>query len=229
MSSTLLLAIIITLASFNAQAQKKKFLKREVALISYNITIGETYIQKFAPYEGDFSPNKNTELSPLKSQLYITSWEMIKQALESQTGMYILPIDAYGNKFSYNNYGFPNTAASKAIKKGESKYYLKFDISIKPEDSQVHSILTAKPDSLALGPNQIQPILKIDVVIFPNNGIIPVCKTSVETKSATALEVNSALFDGLANDKYTQEPICLYGLLETTVAKLVGSIFANLK
>lgn len=225
------IAALLLIQSTDANAQRKKFYKREVALISYNLDIDEGYKQKFESFAGEFRQLKNNELSPIANQIYYSTWDLIKQTLESQTGMFILPIDAYGKKFSYNDYGFPNTSASKAINKGESKYYLKIDLSIKPELETIQTTVLSKPDStkVALGPNQIQPIVKIEITIFSDKGIIPVCKTSVETKSLTAIEVNSALFDGFSNEKYTNSPINIYGLFQNTLAKLVGSIFENIK
>lgn len=223
-------AVVLTLATITASAQSRRFLRREVALISYDLNVDQEYLHQFQPLEGQFHQPQNNKLNPILNTLYNITWEQIKKVLETQTGMYILPIDAYGKKFSYNHYGYPNTLASKAIKKGESKYYLKFDISLKPDDASLRSVLTANKDTtnVPLGPNQIQPTFKIDIVIFSNKGVIPVCKASVETKSPGAIDINDALFDGFINDRYSNETSTLYGLWQTTVQKLPGSIFANL-
>lgn len=221
---------ILMLQAPLVQAQKQKFAKRETALISYSLNIDNSYMHHFEQYAGDFRQPKNNKINPIKHQIMHTSWELIKHRLESQTGMIILPIDAYGKKFSYNESGFPTTSINTALNRGESKLYLKFDISIKPEPDPIYATSTTKNDSTAskllLSQGKVLPIIRVDIVIYSNRGIIPICKTFVEQKAPAPLEINSALFDGFTNDKTTQEPKNLYGLLETTLNLMVGAIFA---
>ena len=212
-------------------AQSKKFYKRETALIFYDLTIDGDYMQKFEQFEHLFRPSNDSKRHPIKNQLLYTSWDMVREALEEQTGMLIVPLDAYGKRFSYNDYGFPNMNPNKAISKGDSKYYLRFDISLKPEANPIYSTSGQKPDSLQtiLEPNQIQPILTINITIYPNKGVLPVCKTTITSKASKPLELSEALFDGMVNDKQTAGSTNIYGLFHEALLQLGGSIFANLR
>lgn len=231
MRRTLIALTICTMTLTSLSAQSKKFYKRETALIFYELTIDGGYMQKFEQYEQLFSPSKDSKRHPIKNQMLYTSWDMVRQALEQQTGMLIVPMDAYGKRFTYNDYGFPNMTANKAISKGESRYYLRFDISLKPEANPIYSTNAQKPDSLltVLEPNQIQPILTIDITIYPNKGVLPVCKATITHKAPEPMELNAELFDGFVNDKATITPTNIYGLLHEALLQLGSTIFANLR
>lgn len=231
MRRTLIALIICTMTLSSLSAQSKKFYKRETALIFYELTIDGGYMQKFEQFEHLFTPSKDSKRHPIKNQMLYTSWDMVREALEQQTGMLIVPMDAYGKRFTYNDYGFPNMTANKAISKGESRYYLRFDINLKPEANPIYSTNAQKPDSLQtmLEPNQIQPVLTIDITIYPNKGVLPVCKATITHKAPQPMELNDELFDGFVNNKVSTTPTTIYGLLHEALLQLGGTIFANLR
>lgn len=57
---------------------------------------------------------------------------------------YLLPLDAYGNKFTYDNYGFPDVGINKALNKGQSKYYAKIDIDFGEFFGKIHYKITTR-------------------------------------------------------------------------------------
>lgn len=230
---TLLIALSLNLLMPEMlQAQSKKFYKRETALIFYDFYIEGSLMQQFEQYSDLFRPCKEEKRNPIKNQLLYTSWDMIREALEDQTGMLIVPMDAYGSRFTYDDYGFPNMGINKALKKGASKYYLRFDISLKPTPTPVYTTST-KPDSLAMSltPGQILPILTIDVTIYPDKGVLPTSKSTITIKAQQPFEVNEALFDGFVNDKETVSapPTNIYGMFKEAIVQLGGSIFAGIR
>lgn len=231
----LTLLIVLSLSILmpeTVQAQSKKFYKRETALIYYDFAIDGALMQRFEAYANLFRPCKEAKRNPIKNQLLYTSWDMIREAMEEQTGMLIVPIDAYGNRFTYDDYGFPNMGINKALKKGSSKYYLRFDISLKPTPTPVYTTST-KPDSLAMAltAEQILPILTIDVTIYPDKGVLPTSKSTITVKAQQPFEVNEALFDGFVNDKDTVSapPANIYSMFKEAIVQLGGSIFAGIR
>lgn len=223
--SALLLGII---TSENAIAQKYR--KKEVSLISFKLNINTDYRSKIEAYSNYFNEPKNKNANRVDNQIIYTAWDLIGEKLRSDVGMLILPLDAYGKKFSYDEYGFPDIGINKALNKGQSKYYMKIDIEFGPEFSAKY-ITKSSPDSanqtIHLKDDEMKPKLVINLTIYSDKGIIPVANCSGEVVSEDIITIDKSFFDGIINNDINPDKITLYNLIEKASKKLIISVYTN--
>ncbi|MGE0078195.1 MAG: hypothetical protein AB7S48_10085 [Bacteroidales bacterium] len=208
----------------------QKYRKKEVSLISFKLNINNDYRTMFDEFSSYFNEPNNKEVNRIDNQIIYTAWDLISEKLRNEVGMLILPLNAYGKKFSYDNYGFPDIGINRAINKGQSKYYLKIDIEIGPEFSSKY-ITQSRPDSanqvIHLKENEFKPKVTINLTIYSDKGIIPVANCSGEAIVPNIITIDKPFFDGIINNDINPDQTTLYNLLEKASKKLIISVYSN--
>lgn len=217
-----------TMLSESVHAQKYR--KKEVALISFKLSINNDYRSKIETFSSYFNEPNGKNVNRVDNQILYTAWDLIGEKLRNEVGMLILPLNAYGDKFSYDDYGFPDVGITKAMKKGLSKYYLKIDIEIGPEFSSKY-ISFSQPDSanqvIHLKDEEIKPKVTINLTIFSDKGIIPVANCSGEAISGNIITLDKTFFDGIINNEVNPSQETLYNLLDKASKKLIVSVYSS--
>lgn len=212
----------------NALAQKYR--KKEVSLISLKLNINSDYRSKIDAFSGYFNEPKNKNANRVDNQIIYSAWDLISEKLKNEVGMILLPLDAYGNKFTYDNYGFPDVGINKALNKGQSKYYIKIDIELGPEFSAKY-ITKSQPDSanqiIHLKSDEIKPKLTINLTIYSDKGIIPVANCIGEATSEEIIILDKPFFDGIINNDLDPSKNNLYNLIDKASKKLIISVYSN--
>lgn len=224
--STLILLGLIIVDTCYAQ----KYRKKEVSLISFKLNINSDYRLKLEPFSGLFNEPQNKKANRIDNQIIYSAWDLIGEKLRNEVGMVILPLDAYGNKFTYDEYGFPDIGINKALNKGQSKYYIKIDIDFSPEFSAKY-ITKSQPDSanqiIHLKDDEIKPKVSIYLTIFSDKGIIPVANCVGEATTEEIITLDKSFFDGIVNNEISPDKVTFYNLLEKASKKLIISVYAN--
>lgn len=224
----LFIILLSIIACENAFAQKYR--KKEVSIISFKLNINNDYRSKVDAYSSYFNEPKNKSANRVDNQIIYTAWDLISEKLKNEVGMILLPLDAYGNKFTYDNYGFPDVGINKALNKGQSKYYVKIDIDFSPEFSAKY-ITKSQPDSanqiIHLKDDEIKPKLTINLTIYSDKGIIPVANCVGEATTDEIIVIDKSFFDGIINNDIDPSKNTLYNLIENASKKLIISVYSN--
>lgn len=230
MKKLLILSIILGCVVTSESSLAQKFRKKEVSLISLKLNINSDYRTKVDAYSGYFNEPKNKNANRVDNQIIYTAWDIISEKLRNEVGMILLPLDAYGNKFTYDSYGFPDVGINKALNKGQSKYYIKIDIEFGPELSAKY-ITKSQPDSanqiIHLKSDEIKPKLTINLTIYSDKGIIPVANCVGEATSDEIITLDKPFFDGIINNDIDPSKNTLYNLIEKASKKLIISVYSS--
>ena len=200
----LLIVIMIIAQSISAQKVKNK----QFSLINYNLTISDEITEELSDLES-YIDNIKTYNDPGNDKLQAIFVHIIyfslKEQLEQDLEMEILPINTFMREVKYNDYGYPKTSIRDAIKKGYSKYYFKVEANIESltEDKQKE-----KPEMFEeIDYPVIFPQMSIEITIYNNEGVIPVDKWIGTTTARYPLPINEYLLKGFDNNEMEVKPI----------------------
>ncbi len=222
--------LAITLFFFSTQVFAQKYRNKEVGLIYFKVNIDPGYHAKFSEYAHLFREPVKPQQDRIVGHLTADIWDIIKQQLTNDVGMIILPLDAYGDKFSYDHYGFPNVTINRALQKGNSKFYISIDVEIGPEFMSKYVTKTSSdtsPQVIQLAPNEIKPKITIKLNIYNEKGIIPVANTKGEAIESKVITLNDKYFDGFVNPNINSPNETLYKLVNQAVKELVISVYSR--
>lgn len=180
----------------------KNLRNKQVVLIGYSFSLDSKIRKKLAPYEELFPdlPRGVKGKDRVYSRLKAMSYEILKLRLEKGLSLFILPVNVYGRRFDYDDYGFPDTGIEKAQRWGDAKMYLKVHIALvaSPESS----LFGSKPDDLdtELEPDEyLRPQVKVELTFYRSKGVIPYASYSSEMQWQTPLVLEPTVLDGLVN------------------------------
>lgn len=225
-----LILLTLTFFSFNTNLFAQKYRNKEVTLIYFKLNIDPSYHAKFSEYSHLFREPVKPQQDRIVGHLTADIWDMVKQRLTEDVGMNILPLDAYGDKFSYDHYGFPNVSINRALQKGNSKFYISIDVEIGPEFYSKYVTKTTSdtsPQVIQLSTNEIKPRVLIRMNIFNDKGIIPIANTKGEAVEKKVIELNEKYFDGFVNPNQNAPYETLYKLVNQAVKELVLSVYSK--
>lgn len=197
--NTLYVLIILFFAtSLTVHAQNIK--NKQFSLINYDLSISNDFIEEVADLES-FVENIKTFNDPgnekLKAVFIHTIYYTLKEHLEQELEMEILPINTFMRNVKYDDYGYPKTNIRKALRKGDSKYYFSVDAEIK---SLTKDKRDESPELFSSRDYPtVYPELSIEITVFKNEGIIPVAKWIGSTTPKYPLAINEYLLKGFDN------------------------------
>lgn len=225
----ILAAVLVSMAS-TQNTFGQNYRKRETSLISMKLNVHEEYRSKLDAYSSLFRAPQNKNANSVDNQILYTAWDLIGEKLKNEVGMILLPLNAYGKKFTYDIYGFPDVGINRALSRGHSKFYLKIDMALAPEfttrqvtKSQLDSANHAKP----LQSDEIKPKLTIHLTIYSDKGIVPVATCMGDALTETVITLDKTYFDGIINSNVDPGRNTLYNLMEQAARKLITSVFSS--
>lgn len=206
------LLVVATYASATPKAPKYK--NKQLALFSYDFSTDQIIIARLNQHLSLFE--KDTKVDPIEKALRNRIFDLIKNRLESEIGLGILPVESFQDAISYNKFGFPSDNIGKAIRVGNSKLYFKLDITISSGPD-----VREKSKKEQAGEKDFRPTISITLTIFNNKGIIPVDKFQGVGTSKEALPSDATLLNGLVNDEPIDGKNSLMGLANEAVSDLI--------
>ena len=199
---TFFLVFIISI-SISAQNIKNK----QFALFSYNFSISNDFIEELVELES-YIDNIKTYNDPgnekLKAILVHIIYYNLKENLENELEMEILPINTFMRNVKYDDYGYPNSNIREALRKGNSRFYFKVAANLESLTKK------KKEESPEIFENIDYPVtypeLSIEITVYNNEGIIPVAKWVGVTTPKYPLAINEYLLKGFDNTEMTILP-----------------------
>lgn len=206
---------------------------RQIAVISYSVKIDGVCMQKIRSFEDLFPNVEKSNANRIIARITDVSYAFFEEQLEREVGMYILPLNAFGNKFDYNIYGYPDMSINKAMRKGNSKYYMKVELLISQKPSETNGKLFGIKNDTTSSPEEVgtenyvetvQPVILYNVTMYSEKGVLPIDKFSAEITSVKSLPLTSDFFNGLINTEHKDDGSTLMSLIDQAIARLARNI-----
>ncbi|MCK5169532.1 MAG: hypothetical protein KAQ75_06615 [Bacteroidales bacterium] len=192
------LIFLITLMGTSLFAQNIR--NKQFALISYNLSISNDFIEELVELES-YIDNIKTYNDPgnekLKAILVHIIYYNLKENLEKELEMEILPINTFMRNVKYDDYGYPNSNIRDALRKGDSRFYFKVAVNL---ESLTKKKKDESPEIFEdIDYSVTYPQLSIEITVYNNEGIIPVAKWLGVTTPKYPLVINNYLLKGFDN------------------------------
>ncbi len=203
----LVFASLLVLVAFASAAPKApKYKNKQLALFAYNLSADQLTMAQLNKHASLFETD--AKIDAIGKALRNRIFGLIKERLEREIGLGILPIESFQNAINYDKYGFPSGNINKVIRTGNSKLYFKIDVSI-----------TGVSDGGTS--TNIKPTVAITVTIFNNKGIIAADKFQGVGTLNESVSTEASLVDGLANNKPFEDKSNLMAVVNEAVSDLI--------
>lgn len=199
-------SLLVVVFYASAAPKTPKYKNKQLALFSYNLSVDQTMATQLNKHLSLFE--KDAKVNPIEKALRNRIFSLLKDRLEGEIGLGVLPIESFQNAIDYDDYGFPSGNISKVIRTGNSKNYFKIDVII----------TTASEGS---NPSNIKPTVSITVTIFNNKGIIPMDKFQGVGNAKESISTDATIVDGLANNEPFEEKSNLMNVVNEAVSDLI--------
>lgn len=230
MKKLLLFITIVLWICYPKIGISQKYRNKEISLISFSVSLHpeiKAYLEKL---QSHIKPCKNPKSDKIICIIKEQTWFSFSDKLQSEVGMIILPLNTYGDNFDYDVYGFPDASINKAIKKGESKYYMKLELFIWPDQYQgvgykKQSVTKGKPAELQ--PGQIRPKVTLNMISYSENGVLPIDKYTGIAIAPDAFDIEPYVLDGLINSNSHDDLTTIMSLINEAISELAINIYAE--
>jgi hypothetical protein len=207
---------------------------KQFALIDYDLTISNDFaaeISSLEPYIESIKTYNDPGNEKLKAILVHIIYFNLKEGLENELGIEILPINTFMRNVKYDDYGYPNSNIREALRKGDSRFYFKVIANLESITKK------QREESPELFENRDYPVtfpqLSIEVTVYNNEGIIPVAKWLGVSTPKYALAINEYLLQGFNNIEMNilppedQQTDNLYLMLDRAIHNTIQSYLNN--
>ena len=220
---------LTALFGITSKLAAQNYSNKQLALISYEYNIHQNIKPLFDEFAYLFPESKNKKADKTTGLLKEKTWYLLKERLEEETGMYILPLNTHGNDFKYDVYGFPEMNINRAIRKGNSKYYIKIAVTISAYSTKAETGYGSKTskDSAEnfedILEGAVIPEITIEVTTYNHKGIIPMQKVSGNSTAEIPWVIGKHTFEGLTKGETLKlnDPLNIMGLLNSAITNLL--------
>lgn len=227
---TLFVLCFITLFSVKAQNIRNK----QFTLFSYNLSVSKDFAQEISslqPFIETIKTYNDPGNEKLKAVLIHIIYYTLKDNLEEELEVEILPINTFMRNVKYDDYGYPDANIREALRKGDSKFYFKVDAEL---NTLTEDMRDDNPDMFAdLDYPVTYPELTIDITVYNNEGIIPADKWTGATTPKYPLAINNYLLKGFDNTEMEilpaekQQTDNLYLMLDRAIHNTIQDFYNN--
>jgi hypothetical protein len=204
---------------------------RQYALITFNYTVNPIIKNSFNEFSHLFPEIENKRADKIIAKIKDHSWFLIEERLEAETGMYILPLNSHGRSFKYDVYGFPEVTINKALRDGNSKYYLRVDLTINAISTRGETGYGVRPQQKDtartfedIPSNAVIPQVTIIATLYNDKGIIPMQRITGTALVNAPWVVTEETLDGIINkNEYNpNDTNTLMGLINLAITDLIN-------
>jgi hypothetical protein len=198
----LALAILFTTCLFGQNIKNKQF-----SLFSYELSISKDLVEELSDLETFVDGIKTYNDSgneKLKAIFVHTLFYKLKDNLESELEMEILPVNTFMREVKYDDFGYPKTNIREALKKGYSRFYFKVEVEF---ESITKDKREENPELFEeISGNVTYPQINMSITVYNNEGVIPVAKWNGTSTAKYPLTVNEYLLKGFDNTEMVVKP-----------------------
>jgi hypothetical protein len=176
--------------AFAASASAQNYTNKQMALIDYDLKVSKEFredIQSLQDHIGSAEVHNKDADDRLKALLIHHLYYNMAPRLERELDMSILPINSFMQEVRYDKFGYPRASINRALRKGDSPFYFKLEIAL---DSKTEEKREEKPE---LPDNITFPRFTIDVIIYNDEGMLPVDKWHGEAEPEEGMVVEKAM------------------------------------
>jgi hypothetical protein len=216
MNRILLTTLLVCLA---AVTFSQNFTNKQMALIHYDLKISETFREEVRPlsnYLQSVEVHNEEARDRLKAVLIHHLYYNLAPRIERQLDISILPINSFMEAVKYDEYGYPKAGISRALRKGDSPFYFKLEVSLESQTEEKKESNPEIPDSVTF------PFFSIDITIFNDEGIIPADKWHGEAAAEEGLALEKSLFGEFTRQRPALGATTLSSLYDQAIANLIN-------
>lgn len=225
---SLTISLLLVVGIFN-KTNSQNYRNKQLALITYDVSINQSLKVLLDEQAHIFPDVESKKADRIIAQLKERSWYLLKDRLETETEMYILPLTAHGKSFKYDVYGFPEISINKALRVGTSKYYIRVDLTLSSvstkKESGYGSWDSQETDSteIEIEEGSIIPQVEVTVTTYTEKGIIPMQKVSGSATASSPWIISEEIFTGIINrDEYPMnETSTIMGLINVSITEMI--------
>jgi hypothetical protein len=164
--------VLFTTTLFGQNIRNKQF-----SLFSYELSISKDLVEELSSLES-FVDGIKTYNDPgnekLKAILVHTLFYNLKENMQNELEMEILPVNTFMREIKYNDFGYPKSNIREALKKGFSKFYFKVEVEF---ESLTEKKREESPELFEdIDYNITYPQINFHITVYNNQGVIPVAK-----------------------------------------------------
>ncbi|HAN18185.1 MAG: hypothetical protein A2X13_07620 [Bacteroidetes bacterium GWC2_33_15] len=178
----------------------QKIAYKQFSLVNYDLKISDEFraeISGLDSYINSIKVYNEQKNDKLKSVLVHTIYFTIKEELEKQLKIDILPANTFLNKVKYDDFGYPLSNIREAMRKGDSPYYIKIAVNIESITNKQKELNPEMFNDISFSP--IVPQITIEIDIYSKEGIIALDHWVGIASSGNPLPINEYLLKGFDN------------------------------
>lgn len=210
-----LLVVLFVGMAFTKQAISQNLTGQNAALFDYDCIFTDGFIEKARQTEEHIRPLSSFGDDKLKGCLVHNTFYAIKAKLEEDKQFAILPPNSFQDKVNYDDYGYPKATIQRAIKKSDSKYFIKLYV--------LYDIIELEGVE---NKDKIKPLISFEVNIYSQDGYIPIITGKSEVKSEGIMILDKNFLAGMAPgiDLTSEIDNCLLQLLHQAIENTYSSL-----
>jgi hypothetical protein len=228
--TNLTICILLIFGTFNV-ASSQSFRNKQFALITFNYNIHQSLKNTINEHSNLFPEVEDKKADRIISKFKENTWLLLEDRLQTEVGMYILPLNAHGRSFKYDVYGYPTVSINKALKDGSSKFYLRIDLTINATSTKGDTGYGARSQSRdtsinfdEIPANAIIPQVTITASMYNDKGIIPLQKLTGTYTARAYWLITEDSFNGIVNKKEfnPEQSDTFMGLINLAITDLIS-------
>ena len=228
LTSVILVIIGLTLTNITSA---KDYSNKQFTLFNYQFEISKDFrkeIKLLDSYLRDVDVVDTKVKDKLKAVIIHHIYYAIKDKLEEDIQMEILPANSFLSKIKYNEFNYPSLTQPQAVRHGDSRYYFKVSVNIETVTEEQQKL---NPD-LFENINQVVTMPKVTVIVdlYTKDGIIPVDKWEGFATATKPILIDKKLlgsYDPKAKDKDEpdEELTNLSSIVNRAIENMVQSVY----
>lgn len=221
------LVVLVALPGREASARKLRLKNKEVALIEFDFKLDDDVRRKMLPYEELFPslPSSIEEGDPVYFLLKAYTYQTFQRQAERSLSLLLMPLNAYGKQWDYDQYGFPATNIELAQRRGASKVYVKLVAEVMRSPESGISLGAGPEVETDLKPKDyLRPRVKINATFYPKLGVVPIAVFESDYQWENPVLLQPTMLDGLVNSRLRRDRASMREILDMGVSAIIEEI-----
>jgi hypothetical protein len=213
--------LFLFLSLISVKSFGQKYSKTQFTVFSYYVSVDEKVKSELGKIDSQIKFKTDKKQNKVEAMLIHTLFEDLTKALSDTFGIFFLPVNSFGEKVKYSDFGYPDINISKAIRLSDTKYFIKINLYIDNE------LTDSKGDKLE--PNAFRPRVRVNVDFYNKYGNIAIqsAEGSASTKNIITVTPNF-----IAGMNFTDENLVKKEnteVLKELYTKVIAEVVAGIK